>query len=108
GKTFVINDARIDAERMQRWLVRRDYRKAAVRFLGDNYDKTAHTVTLRYSVSVGPKVRVEVTGVPRRSVRRLIPFARNQEYSEDAIERAAGDIVKAYQQLGYYNATVDT
>ncbi|HJW93665.1 MAG TPA: outer membrane protein assembly factor BamA [Thermoanaerobaculia bacterium] len=108
GKTFVINDARADADRMERWLVRRDYRKADIKFLGDNYDKATHTVNLRYSASVGPKVRVEVTGVPHRDVRTLIPFRRNQEYSEDAIERAADDIVKAYQQLGYYNATVDT
>jgi len=108
GKTFVINDARTDAERMQRYLVRRDYRKADIRFLGDTYAKTAHTVLLRYSATVGPKVRVAVVGVPARDVRRLIPFRRNQEYSEDAIDRAADDIVKAYQELGYYNATVDT
>src|SRR6185369_560079 len=80
GKTFVINDARTDAERMQRYLVRRDYRKADIRFLGDNYDKATHTVTLRYSASVGPKVRVEVVGVPAGAVRRLIPFRKNQEY----------------------------
>jgi outer membrane protein assembly complex protein YaeT len=108
GRTFVINDAREDAERMQRWLVRRDYRKAQIKFLGDDYDKTSHSVMLRYSATVGPKVRVEVEGVPRRAVRRLIPFHRNQEYSEDVIDRAAEDIVKAYQQLGYYNAAVDT
>ena len=108
GSTFVINDARTDAERMQRYLVRRDYRKADIRFLGDTYDKTTHQVNLRYSASVGPKVRVEVAGVPRSAVRRLIPFGRNQEYSEDVIDRAANDIVKAYQQIGYYNATVDT
>jgi len=108
GRTFVINDARLDAERMQRWLVRRDYRKAAIRFLGDTYDKATHTVSLRYSAKVGPKVKVEVAGVPRGAVRRLIPFARNQEYSEDVIDRAADDIVKSYQQRGFYNATVDT
>ncbi len=108
GETFVVNDARSDAERMQRYLVRRDYRKADIRYLGDTYDKTAHTVLLRYSASVGPKVRVEVEGVPRSAVRRLIPFGRNQEYSEDAIDRAADDIVKAYQQRGFYNASVDT
>ncbi len=108
GKPFIIADARTDAERMQRYLVRRDYRKADIRYIGDTYDKTSHTVDLRYSASVGPKVRVEVEGVSRSSVRRLIPFARNQEYSEDVIDRAADDIVKAFQQEGYYNAAVDT
>jgi len=108
GKTFVINDARTDAERMQRYLLRRDYRKADIRFLGHTYDKATHTVLLRYSATVGPKVRVEVAGVPRRAVRGLVPFTRNQEYSEDTIDRAAEEIVKSYQQRGYYNASVDT
>jgi len=108
GRPFQITEARLDAERMQRYLVRRDYRKAAIRYLGDQYDKTTHTVVVRYSASVGPKVRVEVEGVPRSAVRRVIPFRRNQEYSEDIIDQSANEIVKLYQQRGYYNAAVDT
>jgi outer membrane protein insertion porin family len=108
GKPFRLDDARNDAERMQRYAVRKDYRKATVRYLGDDYDKATHVVTLKYSTTIGPKVRVEVAGVPRGAVRRLIPFSRNQEYSEDAIDRAAEDIVTSYQQKGYYSAAVDT
>ena len=38
----------------------------------------------------------------------MLPFRRNQPYSEDAIDRAAAAIVTNLQERGFYNATVDT
>lgn len=108
GETFDLGEAREDAERMQNFLVRRDYRRADVDFLGHAYDEASHTVTLRYRVQTGPLVQVAVSGVPRSAVRRWLPFARNQEYSEDAVERAADAIVEGLQQRGHFLATVDT
>jgi outer membrane protein assembly complex protein YaeT len=108
GKSFRLADARSDAERMQTYLVRRDYRKAEVRFVDDVYDPATKTVALRYHATTGPLVKVEVAGVPRGAVRRILPFRRNQEYSEDVIDAAARDIVTSYEQRGYFNATADT
>jgi outer membrane protein insertion porin family len=109
GAVFRLRDARLDADRMKTYMVRREYRRADVDFLDYKYDTTTHTVALRYRAVTGPKVRVEVAGVPRGAVRRLLPFRRrNAEYSEDAVDKAADDIVRAYQQKGYYNAAVDT
>jgi outer membrane protein assembly factor BamA len=108
GRPFSLLEAREDAERIKNFLVRRDHRRANVDFLGHEYEPATHTVTLRYRVNVGPIVKVQVAGVDRRAVRKWIPFARNQEYSEDAIEKAADDIVRGLQQRGHFNATVDT
>ncbi len=108
GKTFNRQQARADAYLMRRFMLRRDYRKAEVRYLGDTYEKATATVALRYSAISGPKVRVEVVGVPRHAVRGVLPFSRNQAYSEDAIEAAAQNIITLYQQRGYYNVAVDT
>lgn len=108
GKPFQLSDARSDADRIHNFLVRRDYRKADVRFLGYTYDKPTKQVVLRYRTNVGPIVRVEVIGVPQRAVRKLIPFGKNQAYSEDLIDKAAENIVKHYQEQGYFNAAVDT
>ncbi len=108
GKTFNLQQARTDAYLMRRFMIRRDYRKAEVRYLGETYEKATATVALRYSAISGPKVRVEVVGVPRHDVRGVLPFSRNQPYSEDAIEAAAQSIITLYQQRGYYNAAVDT
>ena len=108
GRTFRVFDARTDAERMERFMIRRDYRKADVRFVNDTYDAATKTVSLHYAAIAGPIVKVAVTGVSEHDVRRLIPFAKNEAYSQDVIDTAADDIVKAYQELGYYNASVDT
>ncbi|MBV9495336.1 MAG: translocation/assembly module TamB domain-containing protein, partial [Acidobacteria bacterium] len=108
GKSFVLADARTDARNMRVFMLRREYRKADVDYLGYTYDKEAKTVTLRYQVSVGPIVKVEVEGVSRGSVRSVLPFSRNQAYSEDAVDRAADEILALYQQRGYYNVAVDT
>ena len=108
GKTFQLAQAREDADRMKNFLVRRDHRRADVDFLSHVYDNAAGLVTLRYRVSVGPVVKVHVEGIARRAVRRWLPFSRNQEYSEDAIDQAADRIVQGLQQRGHYTAGVDT
>src|SRR3954470_14799469 len=108
GKPFDIEEARLDETRIRQWLLHQEYRKAAVRFISNTYDPATHQVALRYAVTTGPKVKVEVTGVSRHSLRGILPFRKNQPYSEDAIDRAAADIVTNLQQRGFYNATVDT
>lgn len=108
GRTFQLGDVRDDAERMRNFLIRRKYRRADVDFVDYTYDPATHGVTSRYRVTVGPIVQVAVTGVPRRMVRRWLPFGRNQEYSEDAVDRAADEIVRGLQLRGHYLAAVDT
>ena len=108
GETFRAPDARNDGERIRNFLLGKEYRRAEVRYLGHTYDPATKGVTVRYRVAVGPKVRVEVEGVNRRAVRRLLPFDRNQSYSEDVIDRAAEEIVAHYQRRGHFNAAVDT
>jgi len=108
GRTFDLDEARIDADRMRQWLLRQEYRKASVRYESDAYDPKTHKVALRYSATTGPLVKIAVTGVSPRSLHGLLPFRRNQPYSEDTIDRAAADIVTALQQRGFYKAAVDT
>ncbi len=107
GTSFDLKEARSDADRMRRFMIRADYRKSDVRYLGYDYDKNAKTVALRYSATAGPKVRVEAVGASRTAVRGL-PFRKNQRYSEETIDQAADDVVRLYQQSGYFNAVVDT
>jgi outer membrane protein insertion porin family len=108
GKTFQLGEAREDANRIRNFLVRRNYRRADVDLLSHTYDPATHGVTLRYRVAVGPTVQVKVEGIERSAVRRWLPFGRNQEYSEDAVEQAANNIVQGLQLRGHYSAAVDT
>ncbi|MCU1246016.1 MAG: outer membrane protein assembly factor BamA, partial [Acidobacteria bacterium] len=108
GQHFRVYMARDDAERMRAYMARKSYRKADVGFLGQTYDAATKTVTLRYKAVSGPVVKVEVAGVPPGEVKRLLPFHGDQGYSEDVVETAADDIVKSYQERGFYNASVDS
>ena len=108
GQFFEVALARADADRMRNFLIRREYRKAQVKYERYTYDKATKQVTLRHTANTGPIVKVEVTGVTKRSLRGLLPFGRNQAYSEDTIDKAADDIVKHLQQQGFINAAVDT
>lgn len=108
GKTFQISDARADADRMERFMIRRDHRKADVRYVGETYDPATHQVALEYRATAGPLVRVVIDGPTTRAIRRLLPFRKNQAYSEDVIDRAANDVIINLQQNGYFNAAVDT
>lgn len=108
GKAFELLAARSDAERMRTYLIRRDYRKASVQFEKYTYDSASKTVALQYTATSGPVVNVELVGVPRRTIRGVLPFRRNQAYSEDVIDKATNDIVTRLQQRGFYNATADT
>ena len=108
GKSFELLTARSDAERMHTWLVRRDYRKSNVQFDKYTYDPATKQVALQYTATAGPVVKVEVAGVSRRSIRGVLPFRRNQAYSEDVIDKATNDIVTTLQQRGFYTATTDT
>ena len=38
GKSFDLDEARIDADRMRQWLLRKEYRKASVRYVSNTYD----------------------------------------------------------------------
>jgi outer membrane protein assembly complex protein YaeT len=108
GKPFDTEEARAEETRIRQWLLHQEYRKATVRYINNTYDPATHGVALRYAVTTGPLVKVAVTGVSAHSLRGILPFRRNQPYSEDAIERAAAAIVTNLQQRGFYNATVDT
>lgn len=108
GRDFSVDEARRDADRIQNFIVSKDYRRARVTYNGYTYDPASKSVSLTYNVEVGPRVRIEIKGDNSRAVRRLIPFSGTQEYSEDAVDRAASRIVEHFQELGYYNAAVDT
>jgi outer membrane protein assembly complex protein YaeT len=109
GRVFRAAEARSDADRIREFLFREDYRRAQVEFVDHVYNAENNTVDLRYRIVTGPVVRVEVAGVPRRAVRRQLPFRDDEEgYSEDAVEQAAEAMVRSYQLRGHFNATVDT
>ncbi|HUF18503.1 MAG TPA: translocation/assembly module TamB domain-containing protein, partial [Thermoanaerobaculia bacterium] len=107
GDVFRQSRAASAAQTLENHLIRRDYRQAAVRFVRHEYDEATESVQLFYTLNLGPKVSVDVEGVPRRAVRRQIPFGRTEPYSEDRIDRASREIIEGYQRRGHYEVVVD-
>ncbi len=107
GDAFNLNDARRDAERIASFLVDKGYRQAEVRYLERVYEEATDTVRIRYRIRVGPPVRVEVEGIRRSAVRRLLPLRGDEPYSADAIERALDDIRSLLQRRGFYFGDVE-
>ena len=107
GSTFRLADARRDADRMRSRMVEEGHRRATVRYLDRIYDPETATVQLQYRVEAGPPVRVEVEGVERSAVRRLLPFRDEGDYSEDQVERSRDRILEFYQGRGHFFAEVE-
>ncbi|HVR42688.1 MAG TPA: outer membrane protein assembly factor BamA [Thermoanaerobaculia bacterium] len=107
GSVFSAAAARRDAERILDFLIDRGYRRASVRYLEREYEPDHGTVRLRYRIEAGLPVRVEVEGVERGAVGRLLPFRGDEPYSEDLVDRAVDEIRNLYQRRGHYFVTVD-
>lgn len=108
GGFYDLTEVREDSRRIRRFLLREGHRMAQVRFLDEAYDPATSSVTLLYEIEVGPIVEVEVEGVPRRAIRRLIPFDEDEAYSEDRILRAEDRILDYYQRRGFYFVEVSS
>jgi outer membrane protein insertion porin family len=108
GEPFSRPAARDDAEDIERWLVRQDYRTARVGAPGELADPETHTVGLVFPVTVGPKVVVEVEGddVDRLRRRELLPFLGPEGYDEALVIQAVERIKRAWQQDGHYRVQV--
>jgi outer membrane protein assembly complex protein YaeT len=109
GEPYVRRTVRDDAERLRSWLVGQGYGDANVGRPEVAVDPERPAVTLVYSVEVGPKVVVEVTGADLGKLRqeRLLPFLGEQGYDETLVQQAEQLIERYYQQQGHYKVEVD-
>jgi outer membrane protein insertion porin family len=108
GQPFSRGTARDDAEDLEDWLVKQDYRMARAGVPAELADAETHTVGLVFPVTVGPKVKVDVEGVDADRLRRrgLLPFQGVESYDEALLIQAVEHIKRAYQEDGHYRVQV--
>ncbi|MDX1584607.1 MAG: POTRA domain-containing protein, partial [Thermoanaerobaculia bacterium] len=104
GDDYRRSEARRAAERVTRFLVQEDYRTSSVRFLEESYDPETTRAALLFEAEIGPIVEVVTTEEVSRGVRRLLPFADDQPYAPDVIDRARDRIIDYYQRRGFFFA----
>ena len=84
GGPYRPREARLDAERLERWLVERGYRLARVEDPVEVFEAATDQVSLTFPVDVGPLFEVEVVGADVEELLRrgLLPFLGSERYDE--------------------------
>jgi outer membrane protein insertion porin family len=101
---------RDDADRLQRFLVRRGFRLAEVEPAREVPRTGGGVVDLVWKVARGPEVELVLTGADRRALekRDLLPFLGDAGYDEALLVQAVEQIRAWYQSRGHYDVAVET
>jgi outer membrane protein insertion porin family len=110
GKPFSRRIATEDAERLQAWLIRRQYGQARVDRPIDETEEGKNAVKLTYPIAIGPKIVLVVQGADEKKLRRegLLPFFGESGFDEALVLQAQSRIKTWFQQQGHYDVRVDT
>jgi outer membrane protein assembly complex protein YaeT len=109
-KPFSRRIAGEDAERLQDWLIRRQYGQARVDPPREEREGQGKAVKLTYPIVIGPKIALVVQGADEKTLRRegLLPFFGESGFDEALVLQAQGRIKTWFQQQGHYDVQVDT
>ncbi len=110
GKPFSRRIAGEDAERLQSWLIQKQYGQARVDPPKEDYEAGANAVKLTYPITIGPKIKLVVRGADEAKLRRagLLPFFGESGFDEALVLQAQSRIKTWFQQQGRYDVQVDT
>jgi len=110
GADYRENALRGEADRLLRWLYRRDHRLAKVEGPESRRDPEAGTVELTYRVDAGPRFDLTVVGAERKELERrdLLPFLGPFGYDEALLLQAADLVKRHFQERGHYRVRVET
>ncbi|MCZ6508150.1 MAG: BamA/TamA family outer membrane protein [Acidobacteria bacterium] len=107
GRRYRATTVRDDRERLENWLLARDYRQAIVTPATETRHDSG-TVDLVYPVALGPHFSVEMTGAALpRGRSDLEPLRGSERYDEATIRGAVERIVTGFQERGYYEVEVE-
>jgi outer membrane protein insertion porin family len=110
GRPFSKRIAGEDAERLQAWLIGRQYGQARVDAPVEAREEESNTVKLIYPIAIGPKIVLVVKGADEKKLRRegLLPFFGESGFDEALVLQAQSRIKTWFQQQGHYDVRVDT
>ena len=87
--------------------LRKDNRLApSIRLASVTYEIDSKTVDIKYQVTAGPRVTVEVSGahVSAKTIRRLVPIYEEGSVDQDLVEEGRGNLTSYFQTKGYFDA----
>jgi len=96
------------AQRLKQHLVREGYLGATAAITPGSYNSQTNLVPLSYSVTTGPRVRVEIEGahLSKGQIRKLLPIYAEGGVDEDLLQEGRRNIRDYFQRQGYFDANV--
>ena len=95
-------------QRLKKYLVNQGYLGAGALITAGQYDPQTNSVPLKYEVTTGPRVSVELVGAKLRKgkLRSLLPIYAEGAADEDLLQEGRRNIRDYFQQKGYFDADV--
>jgi outer membrane protein assembly complex protein YaeT len=96
------------AQRVKQFLVGQGYLGAGSVITPESYDDKSNRVPLMFSVTAGPRIRVELSGARIRGGqrRKLLPIYAEGAVDDDLLQEGRRNIRDYLQRQGYFNADV--
>ncbi|HEX4075310.1 MAG TPA: POTRA domain-containing protein [Candidatus Acidoferrales bacterium] len=97
------------SERVKKYLVKQGYLGAGARFERGAYDPQTKKVPLTFSVTAGPRIRIEIDGahVSKGQQKKLLPMYEEGAVDEDLLQEGRRNLRNYLQSQGYFDADVD-
>ncbi|HEX4001609.1 MAG TPA: POTRA domain-containing protein [Candidatus Acidoferrales bacterium] len=96
------------AERVKNYLVKQGYLGAGARFERGTYDAETKRVPLTFSVTAGPRIRIEIDGahVSKGQQKKLLPMYEEGAVDNDLLQEGRRNLRNYLQSQGYFDADV--
>ena len=97
------------SDRVKKYLIGQGYLGAGAVITPGMYDPKSNRVPLTFSVTAGPRIRVELSGarISSGQRRKLLPIFAEGAVDEDLLQEGRRNIRDYLQRQGYFNADVE-
>jgi outer membrane protein insertion porin family len=96
------------AQRVKKYLVDQGYLGGGALITPGTYDPVSNLVSLKFEVTAGPRVRIELGGahLSKGKLRKLLPIYAEGAVDEDLLQEGRRNIRDYFQREGYFDADV--
>lgn len=108
GKTFRPQRVSRATQQIQWYLGKHEWLAAHVAIEKPQYNPETNRVPVHFHITLGPKVRIRVTGarVHRKTLRKLVPVYEEQAFDRELVAEGGRAIAAYLQSKGYFDAKV--
>jgi len=109
GKKYSFRTLQNATQYLEGQLIKRDYLGSRVKLAGADYDRETNRAAVRFDVTPGPLVHVNVQGarLSSRARRKLLPIYQQAGLDPELVQEGRRNLISNFQSKGYFNVAVD-